>query len=112
MESEASRPFTPRFKLGDEVSSNYEPVLVTNREFAVSPVIGVSPILPKRLARMELDAINNKKSFSQLEKLPDVPEMSQSQEEDEDEEIFEEIEAPTDDKSATSAFDNHATFYV
>ena len=36
--SEASmRPFTPNVR-GEEVSSNYEPVLITNRGFAVSPV--------------------------------------------------------------------------
>ena len=31
------RPFTPNVR-GEEVSSNYEPVLITNRGFAVSPV--------------------------------------------------------------------------
>ena len=34
-----------------------------------------SPVLPKRSARMELDAINNKRPFSQKEKLPEVPEI-------------------------------------
>ncbi len=130
MDSEASRPFTPRFLVGgEEVSSNYEPVLVTNREFAVSPVLGRSPmgrspILPKRLARMELDAINNKRPFSQQEKLPDVPEVRVSQEgdcdqEEEDvEEVFEEIGTPKEEDlveegETRSAFDNMAaTFYV
>ena len=42
--SEASmRPFTPKVG-GDEISTNYEPVLVTNRGFAVSPV----PTMPGR----------------------------------------------------------------
>ena len=137
MGSEASiRPFTPRFAGGEELSSNYEPVFVTNRDFLVSPVIGApSPMLPKRLARMELDAINNKRPFSQQEKLPEVPEVRLSQEEaseelDEEEEIFEEIGTPKEDdqdhhgdknetpaagieQDARSAFDNpSATFYV
>ena len=64
--SEASiRPFSPKFII-EEISSNYEPVLVSNRELAVTPVIGISPMLPKRLARMELDVINNKKPFIEV----------------------------------------------
>merc|ERR1711874_844880 len=102
------RPFTPKVG-GEELSSNYEPVLMTNRGFAVSPVPpvpggGASPVLPKRSARMELDAINNKRPFSQKEKLPEVPELeagitSQDPEVDDDdeEEVFEEIEAPEAD---------------
>ena len=35
--SSSMRPFTPNVR-GEEVSSNYEPVLITNRGFAVSPV--------------------------------------------------------------------------
>ena len=36
-EASSMRPFTPNVR-GEEVSSNYEPVLITNRGFAVSPV--------------------------------------------------------------------------
>lgn len=120
--SEPSRPFTPRFTGGEELSSNYEPILVT-REFAVSPVVGVSPLVPKRSARMELDAINNKRPFSQLEKLPDVPEGRDVDDDDDggqaedEEEVFEEIENPEDkieNDAIGSAFDDTlaATFYV
>lgn len=132
--SEASmRPFTPNVR-GEEVSSNYEPVLITNRGFAVSPVpptptptpraVPASPVLPKRSARMELDAINNKRPFSQKEKLPEVPELKKNNSltgiinpalinqdeqkidiendnvkdlEDEDDEVFEEIEVPNEE---------------
>ena len=46
--SEASmRPFSPKFII-EENSSNYEPVMVSNRALAVTPVIGISPMLPKR----------------------------------------------------------------
>ena len=41
----------------------------------ISGGVPASPILPKRSARMELDAINNKRPFSQKEKLPEVPEL-------------------------------------
>ena len=38
--SEASiRPFSPKF-ISEEISSNYEPILVSNRGLAVTPVIG------------------------------------------------------------------------
>jgi len=132
--SEASmRPFTPNVR-GEEVSSNYEPVLITNRGFAVSPVpptpnptpraVPASPVLPKRSARMELDAINNKRPFSQKEKLPEVPELKKNNSltgiinlalinqdeqkidiendnvedlDDEDDEVFEEIQAPNEE---------------
>ena len=81
---------------------------------------------------MELDAINNKRPFSQKEKLPEVPELeagiiSQDEQNDEDnedeeeeEEVFEEIGTPKEEidskiktENANSAFDNAAaTFYV
>jgi len=132
-EASSMRPFTPNVR-GEEVSSNYEPVLITNRGFAVSPVpptpnptpraVPASPVLPKRSARMELDAINNKRPFSQKEKLPEVPELKKNNSltgiinpalinqdeqkidiendnvedlEDEDDEVFEEIEVPNEE---------------
>ena len=51
MGSEASmRPFSPKFIIEENSSNyaNYEPVIVSNRALAVTPVIGISPMLPKR----------------------------------------------------------------
>ena len=89
-----------------------------------SGAVPASPVLPKRSARMELDAINNKRPFSQKEKLPEVPELKKNNSltgiinpalinqdeqkidiendnekdlEDEDDEVFEEIEVPNEE---------------
>jgi hypothetical protein len=57
----STRPFTPRFTVEEVVSNNYEPVLFGKPRPAHldSPVIvGPSPRLPKRQARMALRALN------------------------------------------------------
>ncbi len=139
MGSETSaRPFSPRFHI-EEMSSNYEPVLVSNREIVVTPVTGSpSPMLPKRHARMALAAINLTKNSNPAEEPAENTAPGPSpqkaaknemalQEDEEEEEVFEEIDTPADEKeskpeaktstasqnsNASSAFDDHATFYV
>ncbi len=120
------------------MSSNYEPILVSNREIIVTPVTGPSPKVPKRQARMELSAINlNNPSIKVTPTSPKNKEATEEKESSgqvnpifevdysEDEEVFEEIEVPLEEKSkqeekttstaentnASSAFDSD-TFYV
>ena len=101
---------------------NYEYFIIINDKF--SGAVPASPVLPKRSARMELDAINNKRPFSQKEKLPEVPELKKNNSltgiinpalinqdeqkidiendnvedlEDEEDEVFEEIGVPNEE---------------
>jgi hypothetical protein len=115
MGSETSaRPFTPRFTI-EEVSSNYETVLVTNRPeiIVITPDTGPSPMLPKRQARMELTAINIKRPSAAFTENDRGLDNEACVVLDEDDEVFEEIDAPKNEsaaQNANSAFDNAAFF--